>query len=399
MASVKRWVALAVLGCIVIAFAYLPPRGGVSTKGLRLFVNQSPQGTPARLRAQALADEWRAADGALRLVQERQRFRQAVGGAPRRGNTAGVTVLFTSATTVSPAVVHMVEAAMDTAWHQLGLGETKVHVAAVLELWEPRVSGRAPSLQHDEIAYLEPDSTDRTTCIAFLPAGLYWTRVMRGERRPATGFGGLVQWLQASLGPCAFYAAYGTPGKPVRRWLAARNWDVALHLDADRAGQDRFSSVNVLGDPRFRWFWESIYSFPPATVECLAGRPNGCRAAVRAGSETDRDTPIPQVLRMERRWWRRQHLIPGERYLADVAHAVGRDRFLSFWTTALPVDSALTLALKEPVGEWTSAWEGRFVPRIRLGPTVSIVAMVLALLLAAVAVTGVTLSASRRQVR
>jgi hypothetical protein len=391
MASVKRWAAAAVLGCVVIAFAYLPPRGGVSTKGLRLFVNQPPQGTAARLRAQALADEWRAADGALRLVQERQRFRQAVGAAPRRGDTAGVTVLFTSAATVSPAVVHIVEAAMDTAWRQLGLGETKVRVAAVIELWDP-------SLQRDEFAYLEPDSTDRTTCIAFLPAGTFWSRVMRRERMAGTGFG-LVQWLQSGLGPCAFYAAYGTPGKPVRRWLAARSWDVALYLDADRRGPDRFSSVNVLGDPRFRWFWESIYSFPPATVACLAGRSEGCRAAVRAGSETDGDMPIPQVLRMERRWWRKQHLLPGERYLADVKQAVGRERFLSFWTTGLTVDSALTVALKQPVGEWTSEWERRFVPRIRLGPTVSIVAMILALLVGAIAVTAVTLSASRRQVR
>jgi AcrR family transcriptional regulator len=108
---------------------------------------------------------------------------------------------------------------------------------------------------------------------------------------------------------------------------------------------------------------------------------------------------IPQVVRIERRWWRTQHLLPGERYLSDVARAIGRDRFLSFWTSPLPVDTALAAALKQPVGEWTEQWERRFVPRIRLGAAAPLDATALALVLAAVAVALVALRASRRQVR
>jgi hypothetical protein len=104
-------------------------------------------------------------------------------------------------------------------------------------------------------------------------------------------------------------------------------------------------------------------------------------------------------MRPERRWWRTQRLLPGERYLSDVAREVGRDRFQSFWTSTLPVDSALATALKQPVGEWTSQWERRFIAPIRLGAAAPLGATAIALLLGAVAVLAVMLTASRRQVR
>ncbi len=64
MAVVRGWVAAGLLGCLALALAYLPPRGA---RGSRpgdegFFVGQSPSGTPARQRAQALADAWRTAD-------------------------------------------------------------------------------------------------------------------------------------------------------------------------------------------------------------------------------------------------------------------------------------------------------------------------------------------------
>jgi hypothetical protein len=291
----------------------------------------------------------------------------------------------------------MVEATMDTAWRQLGLAETKVRAILILELSEVRAPTGEPAPEQDQIAYLEPDSINRTTCLAFVPVGPYWTRFILGERKGDPER--FVAWLSAGLGPCAFYAAYGTPGRPVRQWLAARNWDVARYLDVPGIEGERFSSLNLMGDPRFSWYWEAVYSFPPATVACLAGRSSGCRAAVLAGADRDRSMTIPQVVRIERRWWRTQHLLPGERYLSDVARAIGRDRFLSFWTSPLPVDTALAAALKQPVGEWTEQWERRFVPRIRLGAAAPLDATALALVLAAAAVALVALRASRRQVR
>ncbi len=391
MASLKRWVLVGLVGCLALALAYLPPRGAKSS-GKSPFVGQSLQGTPARQRAQALAEEWRNADAALRLLEDRQ-------SAKRDSLRAGPTIIFRGVT-LPPDAVRNVETVMDSVWRGLGLAETKVRVTLVIELQRPNGSADSPTPLQDRLAYLAPDSAHRTTCMAYLPAGSYWTLFILGKRDARhEGFGRFAQWLQAALGPCAFYAAYGTPGRPVQSWLAARNWDIGLYLGSHGVAGERFSSLTLMGDPRYPWFWDGVYSFPPATVACLAGRPSGCRAAVLVGAAEERTIPIPNFVLVERRWWRTQHLLPGERYLGDIARTVGRDRFLSFWTSGQPVDTALALALKRPVGEWTADWERGFVRPIRLGPTPPLGAVVIAVAIAVLVLTVVAATASRRQVR
>jgi len=391
VASLKRWILVGLAACLALALAYLPPRGAESS-GKSPFVGQPLSGTPARQYAHALADEWRKVDATVRLLEDRERVQ-------RDSLRASATIVFRGST-LPPKSVHDVETVMDSVWRDLGLGETKVRVTLVIELQRPSGSADSPTPLQDRVAYLAPDSTHRTTCLAYVPAGPYWTSFILGKLdarlRQHEGF---VQWLQAGLGPCAFYAAYGTPGRPVGSWLAARNWDVGLYLGSNGIAGERFSSLDLMGDPRFPWYWERVYSFPPATVACLAGRPGGCRAALLPGAAEERTIPIPNVILVERRWWRTQHLLPGERYLGDVARTVGRDRFLDFWTSAQPVDTALAAALKRPVGEWTADWERGFVRPIRLGPTPPLGAAVIAVAIAVLVLTVVAATASRRQVR
>jgi len=393
VASLKRWVLVGLTACSVLALAYLPPRGARSS-GKSIFAVQSLQATPARRHAQVLADEWRNADAGVRLLEDRQRLK-------RDSLPASPTIVFRGPT-LPPNVVRNVETVMDSVWRGLGLAETKVRVTLVIELQRPNGSAKSPTPLQDRVAYLAPDSAHRTTCMAYLPAGPYWTSFILGKleaRYEGFAVARFAQWLQASVGPCAFYAAYGTPGRPVQSWLAARNWDVGLYLGSNGIAGGRFSSLTLLGDPRFRWFWDGVYSFPPATVACLAGRPSGCRAAVLAGTTEEWTIPIPNVVLVERRWWRAQHLLPGERYLGDIARTVGRDRFLSFWTSALPVDTALAAALKRPVGEWTADWQRGFVAPIRLGPAPPLGGVAIALAIAVFAIGIVTATASRRQIR
>jgi hypothetical protein len=391
VASVRRWVLVGLTACVVLALAYLPPRG-VTSSGKSVFVGQSLQGTRARQHAQALAEQWRNVDAAVRLLEDRQRVKQdSVRASP--------TIVFRGAT-LSPSSVRNIETVMDSVWRGLGLGETKVRVTLVIELQRSSGSADSPTPLQDRVAYLTPDTTDRTTCMASLPAGPYWTLVILGKRDARhEGFGRFAQWLQAGLGPCAFYAAYGTPGRPVGSWLAARNWDVGLYLGSHGIAGERFSSLDLMGNPSSPWYWDRVYAFPAATVACLAGRPSGCRAAVLAGAADEGTIPIPNFILVERRWWRVQHLLPGERYLGDVARTVGRDRFLSFWTSGQPVDTALAAALKRPVGEWTADWERAFVRPIRLGPTPPLGGMAIALAIGALALAIVAGTASRRQVR
>jgi len=395
VASLKRWVLVGLVGCVALALAYLPPRGA-TPNGSSVFVAQSRWGTPARQRAQALADEWRVADASVRLLRARRELQELL----REAKAGTSLVVVSESADVAIATPPIADSAIHVAWRQLGLGETKVRVAVIIQLAVASPVYDRPTIEEGIAAYLAPDSTDRTTCIAVLPAGNYWTRVFRGARVSAQlPFDAAVQTLKAGLGPCAFYAAYGTPGKSVRRWLVARGWDLAMTFDVGAPGRQANSSIGM-AEARYYSYWEAIYSLPPTAVACIASRPEGCRAAVLAGASDDRAIPFPDIVRIDRRWWRRSPLlVDGQRFLADVAHEVGRDRFVSFWTSALPVDTALAVALKRPVGEWTADWERGFVRPIRLGPAPPLGAAAIAVAIAILVLAVVAATASRRQVR
>jgi hypothetical protein len=393
VASVKRWILAGLVGCVAVALAYLPPRGATPRDG-SIFVSQSRRGTPARQRAQAVADEWRAADASLRLLRARRQL-QAVLQEAKAGTSL---VVVSESAEVMTAAAPVADSAIHLAWRQLGLGETKVRVAVIIELAASSQMRARPLLEAGVATYLAPDSADRTTCVAVLPAGTYWTRVFRGDLRDRPPLEAVVRFFEAGLGPCAFYAAYGTPSKSVRGWLVSHQWDLALTLDAG-ARRRQANSLIGMADPRYPWFWDAIYSLPPTAVACLASRPAGCSAAVLSGAGDDPAVPLPDITRVDRRWGRVPRLVEGQRFLGDVARTVGRDRFLGFWTSPLPVDTALAAALKRPVGEWTADWQRDFVRPVRLGPAAPLGGVATAFGLAALALALVAVTASRRQVR
>jgi len=395
--GVRVWVALAIAACGIVAVAYLPPRGGVSEPVSR-FGPRVPQSTPARLRAQALAGQWRDAQAALSLAQHRQRMEPSF--ARIQAAHEGPTVVVEGPDSIPLAAHRRVAEAMDSAWRHLGLGAAKIAVGVVIELMgRVRVAtATTPVVQQGPPAYLLPDSSDRTTCIALIPAGPYWTRVLL-RKQPEDPRFSLEQWMTNRLGPCAFYAAHGTPGKPVRWWMARRGYDLSL---SPAWADPNFTQLwaTWFTDSRGRVYWDLVYRYPFSTVACFGGRPDGCRASVLEDASGGFQDTLPKIVVTEfRGFWRGQRLVPGERFLADVAREVGRDRFQRFWNSTEPVDTTLTEALRMPVGEWTERWERRFVPRLPLGPAAPLSASVLALLLAAAAVGSVALTARRRQVR
>ena len=393
MASLRPWVVAALASCLALALAYVPPRGAKSSGRESVIFFQVPRGTPAREHAQALAAEWRGVEASLRLLSARRQIHDVVRAASDRGNSL-VVVNDSGVTFAAP----IADSAAHVAWRQLGLGETKVSVALVIRWASLSPPRDRPALDEGIAGYLPPDSTDRTTCLAVVTAGRYWTRnVLSNTRDRFFSFGALVHSLKAGLGPCAFYAAFGTPGVPVHSWLAARNWDLAASLDPGARG--RSNSMIEMAEPRYSWYWDAIYSLPPMAVACLAGRPDGCRAAVVAGAGDEPATPFPEIMQVDRRWNRIQRLVEAGRYLGDVARAVGRDRFLAFWTSPQPVDTALATALKRPVGEWTADWQRDFVRPIRLGPAPPLGGVGLALTIAMLAIAIVAGTAARRQVR
>jgi hypothetical protein len=391
--ELRWWLAAALVACGIIGVAYVPPRGVAPEIGSR---NRRPAPTAARAQANALANEWRAADLALRLAQYRRQLEPEL---VRRRETdqPGPALLIDAPDTLPVGTREVVRSVLDTVWRQLGLGAGKVAVGVVVDFWRPGGTGTAetPKRPHDG-GYLLPDSTDRATCIALIPAW-YWGRVLaagaQARHRQAE------EWVRSGLGWCAFFAAYGAPGKAVRRWLAKRNYDLARFPAWDRDWPERPEYSWLVMNPNTRrWAWHSVYAHPIAAIACLGGRATGCRAAVLAGSGGSYDDTLPRLFRTDRWWWRGERLPYGSRYLGDVAREVGHDRFLRFWNSGEPVDTALTAALRMPVGEWTERWQRRHAPRLPLGAAAPLPAVALGVLLAGVAVLGVALGAARRQV-
>src|SRR5207247_1965782 len=320
---------------------------------------------------QALAAQWRTANLSLRLPEYRRRLRPEL-LRRRERDDPGPALLVEAPDSLATFVRERLRAALDTVSRQLGLGVTKVSVGLIVDLRRSVSTNAAetPSQDFESPAYLFPDSSDRTTCVALIPAWR-WTGTLAVE--PPVRNQRVEDMLRTALGACAFYAAYGTPSRGIRHWLAKRGYDLARAPFWDRERPERPQDSFVMYQDGTRWWWRSVYQFPVTAIGCLAGRATSCRAAVLSGAEEASGDSLPRFLESDPRWWwRGQRVLYSDRYLADVVREVGPDRFLRFWNSPEPVDTALATALKTPVGEWTERWQRRFVPRLPLGPAASL---------------------------
>ena len=385
--ELKWWIAATLLGCTAVGFVYLPPRAK-PLLGRRF--HEPPPATPYRLRVQELAGAWRDATMELRLLAYRDRLGPEL--ERRRALEVAGPAVIVEWPDAPESLRAYVAAALDTAWTRLGLGVSKISVGVVYTAGTPKATAVEPSQPQGSTTYLLPDSTDRNTCLVFL-RGFYWSRRLLAEPQPVRDQR-FEAFLQNELGPCAFYAAFGAPGRDIRRWLGARRFDLALYPLWAQAPKNE--SQNLLPDRSQPWFWMQVYSYHPNAIACLAGRSEACRTAVLTGAGTT--DPPPPIVTTDRWWWH-QALVGGDRYLADAVRTIGRERFRRFWSSELAVDTALAAAFRMPVGEWTQRWQASLVPPFRLGPAVPPGSILLGLLLAAVALVSVVRTVSRREVR
>jgi hypothetical protein len=389
--GMKWWVGLTVLVCATTALAYLPPRSAPLRHGW--FSALQPP-TPFRVREQALASRWRATTAQLQLLEYRDRLRPELEGR-RAIDLPGPGILFVGHDALPPAARWQISAQLDTIWARLGIGVPKVSLGIVIESGKTTVTADQPS-RKPVTAYLLPDSSDRTSCIVLMPlatTGTVGRNLIQGLTAPPST---LRPMLQNALGPCAFYAAFGAPGRAVARWLGARNFDLALNPRWDGAAAEPYAWVTADLDPRMDpMLWRSVYGYPPDGVGCLGGRPAACRRAVLSGAD---GATIPHLVTTEY-WWREQVLPGGYHYLSDMVRDIGRDRFREFWSSELPVDTALAAALRRPIGQWTQRWQATLVPVLPLGPAAGLGDSLLALGCAAAAFGLVAATLARREVR
>jgi hypothetical protein len=401
MARELRWWLVATLAvCGGIALAYVPPRG---VRGARAGEEVAPL-TAARTRVHALEWQWRSAHLAIRFAEYRQRLAGPLTEL-RATNRPGPALLIDGPDALPQSIRQGVEQTVDSAWRELGLGVSKISVAVVLDLGRNTKARAGTPKAEAATAYLLPDSTDRTTCLALVGAPHLSRYVAAGrdnraffeEWRRTLRFFGTVKFF----GPCAFYAAFGSPGYPVRHWLGRRDYDLALYPDWQHeptVGQMPW--LHEGATHHYSWFWPQVYSSVSAAgIACLGGRVGGCRDAVLAGAEDGRGDSLPRIVATTYSWRQQVRVLEGYRYLGDVAAAVGHDRFAQFWNSAVAVDTALSTALKMPVGAWTERWQRRFGVQLRLGAAPPLGAALLGLLLAGAAVASVLVTVARREVR
>jgi hypothetical protein len=373
MARVTWWIGSALLVCAAVAFAYLPPRAEpVFARRYR----EEPV-PPYRYRVQELADAWRSTALELRLRQYRERLRPEL--ERRKALDLAGPALLMDWPNASDSLRGVVAGKIEAEWRYLGLGVSKVSVGVVLAQDRMAADPDEPSLQGNLTAYLLPDSTDRTTCVVL---------------QTSTS----VRWLRGgvNLGPCAFYAAFGAPGREIGGWLGARDFELAISpLWERRRASDESEWLLARGKP---WFWWQVYRYEANGVACLAGRAERCRLAVIDPRHPGGELPHLVTL-FQRGPLRPPALAGGTHYLADVVRSVGRERFQHFWNSELPVDTALAEALRLPVGEWTRRWQAGLVPPIQLGAAPSAGSAILGVLLALAALGIVLRTAARREVR
>ncbi|HTS88123.1 MAG TPA: hypothetical protein VMG41_06485 [Gemmatimonadales bacterium] len=387
--ELKFWALAVAVACgAVLAFSTRRPhRAG--------FRPPPEAATPTLLREQANEAwrRWQAAALELRLAGYRARLEPEL-EARAAHDLPSIAVLVDAPDSTALLARPIVQAAFDSAWRRLGLGVTKVSVGVIAVLRPERATGESEAGWLSATSYLFPDSTDRATCLVLLPA--HAGAVLRNGNRSS---GWYASWLLERLGPCAFYARFGVPGLRIRRWLAGHGYELAATPERWNWAEMPDTAGAVPEYPtREMWWRGGVYTLTLGALACFGGRASACRRAVTDNGTLARDS-IPRLVSnpyyvpLDRR-----RLLGSGSFLAAVARSVGPDRFQELWTTELPVDSALSLALREPVGEWTARWQRTIGPAPALTPTPPF-AETLAAMLSVVACLGIaTLGAARRRV-
>lgn len=390
--GVKWWFGGTVLACLVIAASYLPPRGTQGVMSFMSIVRWGGRGeTEAVQRRNELANQWRNLSGQLDAARLRKEAEEILAAERAAGRPPRALVL--DSDSLTEARRRILQPAFDSVWNQLRLGNTKI---AVVLASPPSIrSGDVPPLYGAWRTYLLPDSTDRTTCIIVYPLG----GLVRDPPRPQT----MQQRLRSSLGPCAFYAKFGAPSARVRRWLDAGNYDLAESADWSgiRRGRDYDDGWNIVDTREFGtyYFYSYVYEMEFTKIACVAGRVAACVEALNRGDRLSL-APYRRVVNPSTGWRISDSRLPDEvTTLAAVANQAGDDAFQQFWTTSLPIDSALTLALGKPAGEWLTERPEAKRMNLRLGPVPPTHSMVQSVLLSLAMLGIAVVLVQRRQVK
>ncbi len=253
------------------------------------------------------------------------------------------------------------------------------------------------------IVQVVPAATDGRTCIATIHLGAWQSEAMREGRGLSAYL--LMRVRREGLGACAFYAAFGLPGRQVADWL--EQWaylpagDLDWNADPLAVGELR---VSPPGAGR---------SAPPMRrgdltfLGCAAGDLGRCREAINGRPGEDRlpvrwadfrPTGISATAgRFE--WRSRQPLGPWtDAYLGDMVGHFGRETFRRFWTSNDSLPAAFAAATGEDLDEWTMRWARSYIGTPASGNRVPLRSATSAVVVMGLLVAAAAGVAHRRQV-
>ncbi len=380
--TLRRWILAAIAGWGLIFVAYQPtgepPEGAAPDYGPRLVV------TPERRRANALGSALARAQAELTVAARRDSLRLAARG--RSNSSPTLQVAFAP----SPAGRRALEQAFAVVWEELAPLDTAIRVVVVI---------RSSYYLH---AYVLPYGTDGRTCVASLSLGWDLRRLGRAREEPPPREV-IVDFLRNTLGACAYYAAFGQPGPAIEQWLEARFFDLA--------GQARWASqpppppgpeasaaalLDALTTGRDDRFGASFDA-----LGCASGELGACRRALFGPVSTNPSRYRPHMRGMVVDldfFFEGRGFYGGRSYLADMVREIGRERFMKFWRSALPPDSAFAAATGTSIERWTVRWERERLHGMVLRNRVPLPSVLLSLLVAGAVIAVGAAAVTRRQV-
>ena len=293
----------------------------------------------------------------------------------------------------------VIERAVARQWASLRIGHARVAVvvAVVVDTLPRRdlPGGGRGQVAYDYVIPAGEDAASRCIAIVSLRSRQV---VQPGTQRTLTEVATVQRSAPSLLGPCAFFARFGTPGAKIHSWLRSRSYDVVgsarwwtIPADDALAIGERWRVANAGGPPA------SVFWLSPDAIACTAGKTARCVASLAPDSS---DAAIDEGALVMMRTTRDAHWgTMSERYVADLVSVLGPERFERFWRSDLDPDAALRAVGGVPLAVWTHEWASGLLGPQRVGPGLSIAEVVAAMTLAGLSLVLAAWGWSRRQVR
>ena len=411
--GLKTWLGAAIMGCIIVATAYLPVVGHVRDYGGRgpiVVLDSFYIDVEANPRYRALAIEHleaerslTAARSYLRLMEQRDSLQLVVAGSDLSGNSGPIVLGVDESPKWVIALVESLVAGTRTP----PAGSTTVPtVVAVSVRTVDSTSTWSGStyygwLRWFDLNYFMPQTAD-ATCLTVLAVEVGEQDQLRDLENYLPRL--LNRTSISLLGPCAYHTEFGYPGVNVRRWLEGGEYTYARvpGWAAERPHLAR-SARYPLGYLNRRI--EGMRNDRLPVIACAAGEAASCLEGVHAPPlpyswlrSRDIERP-PSLVRSDRYKYLHYPLGPRQpSFLSDLVLDMGSERFGRFWTSNSQLEVAFQQAFGVAIEDWTMQWARSQIGVPRRGPSAPTGSVVLSLMVGLVFVGGGAAYASRREV-